>query len=178
MNTGEGYTEQDLEKALAFLATGRHAEHVAIDPPRIVRINPHNILAHAWNPDRLKACLDTMATSKVDPVYVTRYELDDRKLYAINADGNHRTIAARKLGWERITAWLSCVSHCAPAYHFTIQGDTLLEVPPGSPWWQVREQHLPESVRRALMELGVPEFSGGTVSGSAMRSHTKQPITA
>ena len=89
-------------------------------------ISVDRVLANAWNKDRLeRASLLLARKRKAPPIHVNRLIWRGEAYYTV-ADGNHRTVAARLAGQERITARLFGEVTCIPDLHFLLPNENTL----------------------------------------------------
>jgi len=113
-----------LLPALADLDTCQSLNHVAA-------VAVDRVAAVAWNERRLEHCRRLLAAGeKAPPVHLSRYWLHGQALYTVS-DGNHRTVAAREAGRQRIRARIGGECWCAPEQHW-------LEVAAGRLWREVQ----------------------------------------
>lgn len=112
----------ELDLAIRVLSSNDSREVDAIRS-----ISPHNVLAHAWVPDRLRNVLSAMDEGiGLEPIRVRGYAFPDGSMLYSVGDGNHRTIGARLRDKKRIRAKITSIENCDPSL-YVLYGNAVVQ---------------------------------------------------
>lgn len=103
------FNREQVEAIIRVLPCLCNYEESVTEIKSIKAISPNDVFAYCWNEGRLKRALRLYGEGKrPKPIDVTGY-LINAKVYYIPSDGNHRTLAYRQLGIEKIKAEISSI---------------------------------------------------------------------
>lgn len=117
------------------------------------QLNPGQVLAEAWRPDRLDRCREHLAAGEQAPaIAVVGFRLRRRRVLYGVSDGMHRTVAHREAG-RKVKARIGGYYLVQPARYALYQDH--LWLCEGGRLFAAGLQAIPDDLRPVLLALGV-----------------------
>ena len=117
------------------------------------RLDPNQVLAEAWRPDRLDRCRKHLAAGEQAPaIAVVGFRLHRRRVLYGVSDGMHRTVAHREAG-RKVKAEIGGYYSVQPA-RYALHRDQLWHCE-GDGLLMAGLEAVPDDLRPVLLALGV-----------------------